>query len=166
MASTSLLLCALALLPSCWTALATRASAEGGAGGGGGLNQLLGRGGAGETPPRGDLHTRVSRMEKMTPSELERELRTKEIMAAISGTPPDHLRYALRCALRYAPQTISGTPSGTPLDHLRYALRCALRYVPQTISGTPSEMVNSECPSSRDYQGWVDFGRRSAERTE
>ncbi|CAL8269424.1 unnamed protein product [Gadus morhua 'NCC'] len=110
MASTSVLLCALALL-SCWTALATRAPAEGGAGGGG-LNQLLGRGGAGETSPRGDLHTRVSRMEKMTLSELERELRTKEIMAAIS------------------------------------------------------EMVNSGCPSSRDYQGWVDFGRRSAERTE
>uniref|UniRef100_A0A8C5C5Z5 Gastrin/cholecystokinin peptide hormone domain-containing protein n=1 Tax=Gadus morhua TaxID=8049 RepID=A0A8C5C5Z5_GADMO len=72
----------------------------------------LRRGGPVATSPRGDLHTRVSRMEKMTLSELERELRTKEIMAAIS------------------------------------------------------EMVNSGCPSSRDYQGWVDFGRRSAERTE
>jgi hypothetical protein len=126
MASTSVLLCALALL-SCWTALATRAPAEGGAGGGG-LNQLLGRGGAGETSPRGDLHTRVSRMEKMTLSELERELRTKEIMAAISGTSPDHLRYALRYAPRPSqvfpqvrPKALSGTPSGTPPDHLRYA---------------------------------------------
>ncbi|XP_076001629.1 uncharacterized protein LOC142994698 [Genypterus blacodes] len=26
-----------------------------------------------------------------------------------------------------------------------------------------SEMMNSECMSDRDYQGWVDFGRRSAE---
>ncbi|KAF7661165.1 hypothetical protein LDENG_00267720 [Lucifuga dentata] len=26
-----------------------------------------------------------------------------------------------------------------------------------------SEMMNSECLSDRDYQGWVDFGRRSAE---
>ncbi|XP_028307945.1 cholecystokinin [Gouania willdenowi] len=26
-----------------------------------------------------------------------------------------------------------------------------------------SEMMNSECMSDRDYQGWVDFGRRDAE---
>ncbi|KAM8879521.1 uncharacterized protein AB9W97_014836 [Spinachia spinachia] len=26
-----------------------------------------------------------------------------------------------------------------------------------------SEMRNSECMSDRDYQGWVDFGRRDAE---
>nr|XP_020451783.1 cholecystokinin-like [Monopterus albus] len=26
-----------------------------------------------------------------------------------------------------------------------------------------SEMMNSECMSSQDYQGWVDFGRRDAE---
>ncbi|XP_037619336.1 gastrin/cholecystokinin-like peptide [Sebastes umbrosus] len=26
-----------------------------------------------------------------------------------------------------------------------------------------SEMTNSECMSDRDYQGWVDFGRRDAE---
>ncbi|XP_049900770.1 uncharacterized protein LOC126390483 [Epinephelus moara] len=26
-----------------------------------------------------------------------------------------------------------------------------------------SEMMNSECMLDRDYQGWVDFGRRSAE---
>ncbi|KAM9362576.1 uncharacterized protein ABDE67_008052 [Symphorus nematophorus] len=26
-----------------------------------------------------------------------------------------------------------------------------------------SEMMNSECLSDRDYQGWVDFGRRDAE---
>ncbi|KAF3687310.1 hypothetical protein EXN66_Car002982 [Channa argus] len=26
-----------------------------------------------------------------------------------------------------------------------------------------SEMMNSDCMSSRDYQGWVDFGRRDAE---
>ncbi|XP_041790191.1 cholecystokinin [Chelmon rostratus] len=25
-----------------------------------------------------------------------------------------------------------------------------------------SEMMNSECLSDRDYQGWVDFGRRDA----
>ncbi|XP_047435274.1 cholecystokinin [Mugil cephalus] len=26
-----------------------------------------------------------------------------------------------------------------------------------------SEMMNSDCMSDRDYQGWVDFGRRDAE---
>ncbi|CAN9509929.1 unnamed protein product [Ophioblennius macclurei] len=26
-----------------------------------------------------------------------------------------------------------------------------------------TEMMNSECMSDRDYQGWVDFGRRDAE---
>ncbi|TNN71249.1 hypothetical protein EYF80_018597 [Liparis tanakae] len=26
-----------------------------------------------------------------------------------------------------------------------------------------SEVMNSECMSDRDYQGWVDFGRRDAE---
>ncbi|KAK7930260.1 hypothetical protein WMY93_006655 [Mugilogobius chulae] len=26
-----------------------------------------------------------------------------------------------------------------------------------------SELMNSECMSDRDYQGWVDFGRRDAE---
>ncbi|XP_036957924.1 gastrin/cholecystokinin-like peptide [Acanthopagrus latus] len=26
-----------------------------------------------------------------------------------------------------------------------------------------SEMMNTECMSDRDYQGWVDFGRRDAE---
>ncbi|XP_068448368.1 gastrin/cholecystokinin-like peptide [Clinocottus analis] len=26
-----------------------------------------------------------------------------------------------------------------------------------------SEVINSECMSDRDYQGWVDFGRRDAE---
>ncbi|XP_008287139.1 cholecystokinin [Stegastes partitus] len=26
-----------------------------------------------------------------------------------------------------------------------------------------SEMMNSECMTDRDYQGWVDFGRRDAE---
>ncbi|XP_070827924.1 gastrin/cholecystokinin-like peptide [Chaetodon trifascialis] len=26
-----------------------------------------------------------------------------------------------------------------------------------------SEMMNSECLSDRDYQGWVDFGRRETE---
>nr|XP_046261378.1 gastrin/cholecystokinin-like peptide [Scatophagus argus] len=26
-----------------------------------------------------------------------------------------------------------------------------------------SEMMNSECMSDRDYQGWVDFGRRDAD---
>ncbi|TKS69108.1 hypothetical protein D9C73_003172 [Collichthys lucidus] len=26
-----------------------------------------------------------------------------------------------------------------------------------------SEMMNSECMSNRDYQGWVDFGRRDTE---
>ncbi|KAK2815773.1 hypothetical protein Q5P01_026240 [Channa striata] len=26
-----------------------------------------------------------------------------------------------------------------------------------------SEMMSSDCMSSRDYQGWVDFGRREAE---
>ncbi|KAG8015154.1 hypothetical protein GBF38_022468 [Nibea albiflora] len=26
-----------------------------------------------------------------------------------------------------------------------------------------SEMMNSECMSDRDYQGWVDFGRRDTE---
>nr|XP_049575880.1 gastrin/cholecystokinin-like peptide [Syngnathus scovelli] len=26
-----------------------------------------------------------------------------------------------------------------------------------------SEMVNSDCMMDRDYQGWVDFGRRDAE---
>lgn len=30
-------------------------------------------------------------------------------------------------------------------------------------SGLFTEMRNSECMSDRDYQGWVDFGRRDAE---
>ncbi|KAJ0033288.1 hypothetical protein NQD34_000395 [Periophthalmus magnuspinnatus] len=27
-----------------------------------------------------------------------------------------------------------------------------------------SELMNSDCMSDRDYQGWVDFGRRDAEK--
>ena len=81
MAFNALLLCAL-VLPSCWTAHATPPPAEGG----GGLNQLRGRGGAGETSSGRDLQTRASRMERLTHlSEMERELRTKQIMSAISG---------------------------------------------------------------------------------
>lgn len=30
-------------------------------------------------------------------------------------------------------------------------------------NGLFTEMMNSECMSDRDYQGWVDFGRRDAE---
>lgn len=30
-------------------------------------------------------------------------------------------------------------------------------------TGLFTEMMNSECMSGRDYQGWVDFGRRDAE---
>ncbi|XP_054461267.1 gastrin/cholecystokinin-like peptide [Anoplopoma fimbria] len=33
------------------------------------------------------------------------------------------------------------------------------KQIMQAISG----MMNSECMSDRDYQGWVDFGRRDAE---
>ena len=86
MALNALLLCALVLL-SCWTAHAMPPPAEGG--GGGGLNQLLGRGGAGETSSGRDLQTRASRMERLAHlSEMERELRTKQIMSAISGRSP------------------------------------------------------------------------------
>ncbi|XP_053186954.1 gastrin/cholecystokinin-like peptide [Scomber japonicus] len=35
--------------------------------------------------------------------------------------------------------------------------------VTKQIMQAISEMMNSECMSDRDYQGWVDFGRRDAE---
>ncbi|KAG7281968.1 hypothetical protein CRUP_003026 [Coryphaenoides rupestris] len=36
-------------------------------------------------------------------------------------------------------------------------------FMTKQIMQAISEMVNAECMASRDYQGWVDFGRRSAE---
>lgn len=30
-------------------------------------------------------------------------------------------------------------------------------------NGLSTEMMNSDCMLNRDYQGWVDFGRRDAE---
>ncbi|XP_026159832.1 gastrin/cholecystokinin-like peptide [Mastacembelus armatus] len=35
--------------------------------------------------------------------------------------------------------------------------------VTKQIMQAISEIMNSECMSARDYQGWVDFGRRDAE---
>ncbi|XP_051240333.1 gastrin/cholecystokinin-like peptide [Dicentrarchus labrax] len=35
--------------------------------------------------------------------------------------------------------------------------------VTKQIMQAISEMMNSECMSDRDYQGWVDFGRRDTE---
>ncbi|CAL8332288.1 unnamed protein product [Merluccius merluccius] len=49
------------------------------------------------------------------------------------------------------------------MDKLAHLSGDEREFITKQIMQAISEMLNSECSSSRDYQGWVDFGRRSAE---
>ncbi|KAJ3615335.1 hypothetical protein NHX12_018903 [Muraenolepis orangiensis] len=49
------------------------------------------------------------------------------------------------------------------MDKLSHLSEDGREFMTKQIMQALSEMLNSECMSNRDYQGWVDFGRRSAE---
>ncbi|XP_046900156.1 cholecystokinin [Hypomesus transpacificus] len=53
----------------------------------------------------------------------------------------------------------------TRMDRLAHLSLDDREFMSRQIMQAISEMMNSECMSGRDYQGWVDFGRRSAEQS-
>ncbi|XP_040002102.1 uncharacterized protein LOC120800234 isoform X2 [Xiphias gladius] len=63
---------------------------------------------------------------------------------------------ALRQGL--APQTRSGR-----MERRAHLSEDEREIMTKQVMQAISEMMNSECTSDRDYQGWVDFGRRDAE---
>ncbi|XP_026216243.1 gastrin/cholecystokinin-like peptide [Anabas testudineus] len=57
-----------------------------------------------------------------------------------------------------APQTLSAR-----MERRAHLSEDEREIMTKQIMQAISEMMNSECMLSRDYQGWVDFGRRDAE---
>lgn len=84
-------------------------------------------------------------------SEDEREIMTKQVMQAISGML---LVWMWKCFVFDVSVRWMG----------RDPERCSDVFVCGSCrNGLFTEMMNSECMSNRDYQGWVDFGRRDTE---
>lgn len=48
-------------------------------------------------------------------------------------------------------------------DHVLILVLSLLFFYGSFRNGLFTELMNSECMLDRDYQGWVDFGRRDAE---
>ncbi|XP_044202119.1 gastrin/cholecystokinin-like peptide isoform X1 [Thunnus albacares] len=61
-------------------------------------------------------------------------------------------------ASRQVPQTRSA-----PMERRAHLSGDEREIMTKQIMQAISEMMNSGCMSDRDYQGWVDFGRRDAE---
>ncbi|XP_056137039.1 cholecystokinin [Lampris incognitus] len=51
----------------------------------------------------------------------------------------------------------------TRMERLAHLSEDERELLTKQIMQTISEIMNSECMSDRDYQGWVDFGRRSTD---